>query len=135
MRERTTPEIITELGDNEVFVFGSNLSGIHGGGAAKQALEWGAVWGNPFGAQGKTYAIPTKDKNVYTTLPLESIRPYVESFIEYAETRNEIFLVTELGCGLAGYVPGQIAPLFLEALKVENIYLPERFWLYLNRNR
>lgn len=129
MRERTTPEFITELGDNEVFVFGSNLSGIHGGGAAKQALEWGAVWGNPFGAQGKTYAIPTKDKNVYTTLPLESIKPYVESFIEYSKNNTQYtFLVTQIGCGLAGYKPKHIAPLFIDSIEVENIYLPKIFW-------
>jgi hypothetical protein len=135
MESRTTPDFVTELGDNEIFVFGSNLSGIHGAGAAQQALIWGAVWGNPFGIQGRTYAIPTKDKNVYTTLPLDLIKTYVDSFIEYAKERKEVFLVTEIGCGLAGYVPFQIAPLFMDALRVENIHLPERFWLYINQER
>ena len=126
---RITPENITSLKPNEVFVFGSNLSGIHGKGAAKTALGWGAIWGQPSGIQGKTYGIPTKDKSVYKTLTIDQIKPHVDTFISWAKYHTgNVFLVTEIGCGLAGLKPKDIAPLFNEAIDVENIYLPARFW-------
>jgi len=133
---RISPDFIDSLEENEIFVFGSNLSGIHGAGAAKQAMGWGAVWGQSEGLQGKTYAIPTKDKNVYTTLPLPQINSYVKNFIEFARKNPHLkFLVTEIGCGLAGYVPAQIAPLFIESVDLENVFLPQSFLKFYDRNK
>ena len=101
--KRTTPENITSLAPNEVFVFGSNLSGMHGGGAA-----WVAYRG-----------IPTMQGGV------ETIRPYVDEFIEFAKKNPELtFLVTRIGCGIAGFRDEEIAPLFEAAHEVENIVLP-----------
>lgn len=119
---------ITQLKPNEVFVFGSNLAGRHGKGAAKQALiSFGAVYGQGEGLQGQAYAIPTKDYGV-RTLPLNKIKPYVDRFITFAKERPElIFLVTDIGCGLAGFKPEEIAPMFDTAKGVSNIKLPEVF--------
>ena len=129
MNNRITPEQITKLAENEIFVFGSNLSGRHGKGAAKTALSWGAIWGQGAGLQGRTYGIPTKTADVRKTLPVEAIRLYVDRFIQDAkEHSDKIFLVTEIGCGLAGYKPKDIAPLFKDAVDVQNIHLPARFW-------
>lgn len=125
---RITPNNITELKENEIFVFGSNESGRHGKGAAKTALGWGAKYGQARGIQGKTYGIPTKDHSVRITLPISKIQVYVDEFIEFAKERQDLtFLVTLVGCGLAGYKPKDIAPLFKEAKDIENIYLPELF--------
>ena len=86
-------------------------------------MKWGAVWGQGVGLQGQTYAIPTMHGGV------EAIRPYVEEFIRFAETHPEqVFLVTEIGCGIAGFTPEEIAPLFAAAVPVQNVFLPERFW-------
>ncbi len=129
MRNRTTPENITSLGQNEIFVFGSNLSGIHGAGAAKTALKWGAIIGQPIGIQGKTYAIPTKDKFIKKTLSIAEIKIFVDEFIEYAKNNDNLtFFVTEIGCGLAGLKHEVVAPLFIYAVELENVYLPEKFW-------
>lgn len=126
---RITPENITKLPDNHIFVFGSNLSGRHGKGAAKTALSWGARWGQVAGLQGRTYGIPTKDASIRRTLTIEEIKPFVDDFIEFAKNRPDLtFLVTEVGCGLAGLKPKDVAPLFVDAVSVENIHLPERFW-------
>ena len=128
MIERTTPEIIKTISEKEVFVFGSNLSGRHGKGAAKTALGWGAKYGQASGIQGKTYGIPTKDASIRRTLSIEEIKPFVDEFIEFAKANeNFIFLVTEIGCGLAGLKPKEVAPLFKDAVNVFNIYLPSRF--------
>ena len=123
-KERVTPEWIDTLSDNEVFVFGSNLAGMHGGGAARVArLRFGAVLGKGVGLQGQSYAIPTMQGGV------ETIRPYVDEFIAFAKSHPEKrFLVTPIGCGIAGFSPSDIAPLFAEARSVENIALPESFW-------
>ena len=129
MIERTTPEIIKTISENEVFIFGSNLSGRHGKGAAKTALGWGAKYGQASGIQGKTYGIPTKDASIRRTLSIEEIKPFVDDFIEWAKYHSgNIFYVTEIGCGLAGLKPKEVAPLFKEAINVDNIYLPARFW-------
>lgn len=133
--ERITPELITTLNENEVFVFGSNTSGKHGKGAAKTALTWGAKWGQGVGMQGQTYGIPTKPNDLRQVLSIEDIEIYVIDFINYAKLRpNIIFLVTEIGCGLAGYKPKNIAPLFKEAIEIKNIYLPARFWHKLEKH-
>lgn len=127
--KRVTPQYVNELGENEIFVFGSNLAGAHGGGAARLAYErWGAVWGQGVGLQGQCYAIPTMHGGP------EAIRPYVDKFVAFARSHPDMkFLVTEIGCGIAGFSPSDIAPLFAGAVDVDNIYLPERFWKVLGR--
>ena len=118
-----TPNRITELKSNEVFVFGSNLAGAHGGGAARLAHErFGAIWGQGVGLQGQSYAIPTMQGGV------ETIKPYVDEFIAFAKSRPELkFYVTQIGCGIAGFKVEDIAPLFLNAIDVENVILPKGF--------
>ncbi len=126
---RITPETISKLSDGEIFVFGSNLSGRHGKGAAKTALGWGAKWGQASGLQGRTYGIPTKDASIRRTLTVDEIRPFVDEFIHFAKNNSDLtFLVTEIGCGLAGLKPKDVAPLFIDAANVHNIHLPQRFW-------
>lgn len=121
---RITPDDITSLRPNEVFVFGSNLAGMHGGGGARMArLYFGAVLGKGDGPQGQSYAIPTMQGGV------ETILPYVDKFIAYAKAHPEQkFLVTAIGCGIAGFMPEDIAPLFEDAIDVEGICLPQSFW-------
>lgn len=121
---RITPEYITKLRKNEIFVFGSNTRGQHIGGAARIAYEkFGAEWGNGFGLQGQSYAIPTMFGDV------EDIRPYVNEFIEFAKkNKSKRFYVTKIGCGIAGYTVDEIAPLFEGAVDIPNIYLPSEFW-------
>jgi len=128
MENRIVPDHIKEIKDNEIFVFGSNTAGRHGKGAAKQALTWGAKWGQGEGLQGKTYGIPTKDSKI-RTLPINDIKPFVDRFIEFCKNHSEmVFLVTEIGCGLAGYKPKDIAPLFKGVENLENVKMSERFW-------
>lgn len=117
------PVFITELKPNEIFVFGSNLQGAHGGGAAYIAHEkFGAIWGHGVGLQGQSYAIPTMQGGV------ETIEPYVKEFIRFAKEHPEYtYLVTRIGCGIAGFTPKEIAPLFYHAMDVKNIILPEDF--------
>src|SRR5271157_5822421 len=108
-KNRITAENIQELKDNEIFTFGSNYAGKHGLGAAKQAIRFGAKYGQGFGMQGRTFAIPTKDRNI-KTLPISQIFPHVKLFIDFAGKNRDIkFLVTKIGCGLAGYKPEDIA--------------------------
>lgn len=125
-----TPERITELAENEIFVFGSNLAGAHGGGAARLAYrKFGAVWGEGVGLHGRTYAIPTMQGGVKT------IKPYVDEFIRFAIERPWLtFLVTRIGCGIAGFQDRDIAPLFKAAINVENIILPKGFVDYIVPN-
>ena len=128
---RVTPEDITELADNEVFVMGTNESGIHGAGAAKVALAFGAQLYVGFGPQGNAFGIPTKDWTI-NTLPLNVIEMYVSRFVEYTKLYPEMnFLVTKIGCGLAGYEVGDIAPLFKDTVELGNVHLPKEFWNYL----
>ena len=119
-QKRTTPERITSLQPNEIFVFGSNLRGMHGGGAAYVALrKFGAIMGQGVGLQGQSYAIPTMQGGV------ETIRPYVDEFIAFAKEHQDLtFLVTRIGCGIAGFTDEEISPLFEKAHDVENIVLP-----------
>jgi hypothetical protein len=112
----------------EIFVFGSNLSGIHGAGAAKFAAQhYGAIYGNGVGPQGESYAIPTKDFQI-NTLPLHEIKKYITDFILFSkENSNQIFHLTRVGCGLAGYKDRDIAPLFngIEFnVKVSSLWIP-----------
>ena len=118
-----TPDFITELGPNDIFVFGSNLEGSHGGGAALLAhKKFGAIWGQGVGLQGNSYGIPTMQGGV------ETILPYVDQFIDFAKTHPElIFYVTKIGCGIAGFSIQEIAPLFQKAIGIPNIRLPKEF--------
>lgn len=118
-----TPERITELKADEVFVFGSNLAGMHGAGAAYVAFQkFGAVMGCGVGLRGQSYAIPTMQGGV------ETIKPYVDEFIAFAMSRPDLFFyVTRIGCGIAGFRDREIAPLFTTAREVENICLPKSF--------
>ena len=118
-----TPDYITELKPDEVFVFGSNLAGVHGGGAAYIAFkQFGAVMGCGVGLLGQSYAIPTMQGGV------ETIKPYVDDFIAFAKKHPELFFyVTRIGCGIAGFRDKEIAPLFKEALGLENVCLPKTF--------
>lgn len=118
-----TPNKITSLENNEIFVFGSNLKGLHGGGAARIAYQkFGAQWGKGVGMQGKCYAIPTMHGGV------DVIKPYVDDFIEFALSNKEYtFLVTRIGCGIAGFSANEIAPLFAKTINAENILLPMDF--------
>ena len=122
-RPASTPDFITELKPDEIFVFGSNLAGMHGGGAAY--AEWrkfGDIRGQGVGMQGQSYAIPTMQGGV------ETIRPYVDEFIAFAKAHPELFFyVTRIGCGIAGFRDEEIAPLFTAAKGVPNICLPESF--------
>ena len=128
MQARITPSHISQLRPGQIFVFGSNLEGHHAGGAAKLAMErFGAVWGEGVGLQGRSYAIPTMHGGV------DSIRPYVTEFAEFAYNHPEMeFLVTRIGCGIAGFSDEEIAPLFAIALNLRNVFLPESFWNVLN---
>lgn len=123
MKSRFTPDFITELKNNEIFVFGSNLQGMHGGGAARIAYEkFGAIWGRGVGLQGQSYGIPTMHGGV------DAIKPYVDEFIEFAKSHPELtFLVTRIGCGIAGFRDEEIAPLFKECIEMENVVLPRSF--------
>lgn len=126
-----TPENITSLGRNKIFVFGSNLSGTHAGGAARVArMKFGAVMGHGVGLQGQSYAIPTMQGGV------DTIKPYIDEFIDFAKTHPELkFYVTRIGCGIAGFKDEQIAPLFDAAFDLNNVILPEKFYHIINHGR
>ena len=119
-QKRTTPNRIDKLQPGEIFVFGSNLRGMHAGGAARAAYhKFGAVMGQGVGLQGQSYAIPTMQGGV------ETIKPYVDEFIDFARQHPELtFLVTRIGCGIAGFRDEEIAPLFTEAHELSNVVLP-----------
>ena len=109
---------------NAVFVFGSNRTGIHGGGAAKTAhREYGIPWHFGEGMRGRAYALPTKDDHI-RSLPMHAVAEHVRTFLDFARSRPDLtFAVTRVGCGLAGFTDEQIAPLFLHA--PSNCELPE----------
>lgn len=129
MTTRFTPANIKSLNEGEIFVFGSNLQGYHGGGAARVAMNrFGAKYGVGVGLQGQSYAIPTMQGGV------DTIKPYVDEFIEFARQHPELtFYVTRIGCGIAGFSDKQIAPLFHDALEIDNIILPREFVLELQK--
>lgn len=126
-----TPEFITQLNPNEIFVFGSNLGGQHAGGAARVARQkFGAIPGRGVGLQGQSYAIPTMQGGV------DTIRPYVDDFIEFARNHPHLkFYVTRIGCGIAGFKDQEIAPLFDKAFDLDNVVLPETFANIINHAR
>lgn len=120
---RVTPNNISRLAANEVFVFGSNEKGLHYGGAAKTAYErFGAVMGEGIGLHGMSYAIPSMGG-------LTIMGEHVKDFCDFAKAHPEKhFFVTEIGCGIAGYNPSEVAPLFEDCLDLENVSLPSSFW-------
>lgn len=119
---------------SKIFVFGSNLLGLHGGGAAKHALDcYGAVLGQGEGIQGRSYAIPTK-ADFNTSLTVDQIAGHVHTFLLYAQAHPEqAFFVTAIGCGLAGHIPQAIAPLFAGA--PANCTLPAKFTAVINQQK
>ena len=123
IKRRTTPEMITRLEPGQIFVFGSNIMGFHGGGAAYIAMKkFGAIYGQGDGLQGQSYAISSMEG-------LEKMSKHVDEFIHFASLHPELtFLVTRIGCGIAGYSPIEVSPLFINAVDMENIWLPQDFW-------
>lgn len=117
---------IETLEPNEVFVFGSNAGGLHGGGAARLAYDkFGAVWGQGHGLQGQSYAVDSMSG-------LGELAAEAGRFVEFAASRPDLrFLMTEVGCGIAGYAPAEVAPMFAGA--GENVVLPESFRAVLER--
>ena len=115
LRPKYVEGIIDKLKDDEIFVFGSNLDGYHGGGAAYLAFKkFGAIWGQGVGLQGHSYAIPTMQGGT------ETIKPYVDEFIAFAQKHTELyFYVTRIGCGIAGFTDADIAPLFIDAVNID----------------
>lgn len=118
-----TPEFITELKTNEIFVFGSNIRGFHGGGAARIAnKKFGAEWGVGEGLTGQCYALPTMEGGV------DYIAGKVQNFLVCAKTHPELkFYVTKIACGIAGFTVAEIGPLFSDAIMLENVILPKEF--------
>jgi hypothetical protein len=137
MKDRITNPKITSLNTREVFIFGSNESGFHGAGAARIAhIDFGAPYRMGFGyyecSKGRTFAIPTKDWLI-GKLDKERISFYVDRFVDFATYNPQLtFLVTQIGCGLAGYTPKDIAPMFSFTRHLENVHLPKEFWEVLN---
>ena len=131
VERETTPENITTLEKNEIFVFGSNMLGEHAGGAAKIAVEkFGAINRRAEGIQGQSYAIPTLDKEL-KKLPLEDVAYYIQSFLQYAYFNpNKKFYVTKIGCGIAGFKVSEIRNIFREMMDYDdlpNVILPKEF--------
>ena len=131
LRPKYVSGIIDKLAKYEIFVFGSNLEGYHGGGAAHLAFKkFGAVWGQGVGLHGQSYAIPTMHGGV------SAIKPYVDDFIAFARAHTELyFYVTRIGCGIAGFKDSDIAPLFADAANMENVALPRSFIAYYAESR
>lgn len=129
MSKLDTPDFITTLKPGEVFVFGCNIHGAHGGGAAAVAMRrFGAVWGQGVGLQGQSYAIPTMEGGV------DYVAGYVNGFIDFAKAHPELFFwVTRIGCGIAGFTEEQIAPLFKDAADLDNVALPSGFRAVISR--
>jgi len=119
--------------DGQIFVFGSNLAGIHGAGSAKEAhVNWGAEWGVGSGPTGRAFAIPTKPAPYQPSLLVEHIAQYVATFMDYARLHPELeFHCVRIGCGKAGYTDRQMAPLFKDAPL--NVFLPFEFNFVLER--
>lgn len=126
-----TSENINKLEPKQIFVYGANLAGIHGAGAAKLAIRWGAKMGK-YGLSGQTYGIPTKDENI-RTLSIDKIHTHVEDFLKVAKNRVDLeFLVTKIGTGLAGIPISRIAPMFVSVYDngLKNVILPMEFYRY-----
>lgn len=127
---KITRENIEVMEPNQIFVFGSNTAGRHGKGAARHAMiHFGAKYGTGLGRTGQCYAIPTKDDRMQVLPPI-AIGISVREFIRYAKEHQDLeFLVTQIGCGLAGYSAGEIAPFFFrDGPPPPNVSLPAEFW-------
>lgn len=123
-------QLLYELSDDIIFVFGSNLAGIHGAGAAREArFNYQAELGKGIGLVGKSYAIPTKDKNI-RTLSLDEIKVFIDDFKVFTERSGLYFYVTPIGTGRAGYKHEDIAPMFKG---VKNCWLPQVWQYYIER--
>jgi len=133
MEPRITQENLKSLPPNHIFVFGSNYAGRHGRGAAKTAVQkFGAKYGQGVGLMGQSYGIATKGRKL-EVLTLDQINVQVQRFTRFAEANPQLtFHVTQLGCGLAGFKPKQIAPFFVYVAKLPNVYLPKSFVDILN---
>lgn len=130
--DRITPEKVTDLRPLDIFVYGANEAGILGAGAALTARRYVARRSGVCGPSGRTFAIPTKPRDLRLSLPLCDIEKYAVKFVSYATKRQDrCFLVTEIGCGLAGYQPSQIAPIFEGCVALPHVCLPQRFWTVL----
>lgn len=125
--DRITPEMVTSLNENEIFVFGSNIHGEHSGGASAYALHYfGAVNGQAEGLQGQSYAIPTDGVNV------NELYLGIRRFHDFAQAHPELtFYVTRIGCGTAGWSVYRVAPMFANCANLNNVKLPKEFWDYL----
>ncbi len=126
--ERVSPGRISFLKEGEIFVYGSNKGGMNGAGAARYAEDhFGAKSGIGEGLQGQSYALPSMEG-------MESFREAVNRFCAFAKEHKELkFLVTRIGCGIAGYKDEDVAPLFAESATLENVYLPKSFWVELDK--
>ena len=120
---KCTPENLTHLEQDEIYVFGSNVDGIHDKGDALIAYKYfGAVMGQNSGLHGQSYAIPTMNGDI------EKMKPYIQDFFELAgEWDQTMFYVTRIGCDIPGITDSDMAPLFAEALTLYNVLLPESF--------
>lgn len=126
-RCNVTPDNITQLQGNEIFVFGSNMNGAHMGGAARIAMRWGAIMGNAIGIQGNTYALPTMNENI-EPLPIPAIQNNIDTLHSAIKDNSKLhFLVTKVACGIAGYSVQDIAPMFKDFLQLPNCSLPIEF--------
>lgn len=128
--ERITPNIIKRLEENQVFVFGSNRQGRHSLGAALVARnKFGAIYGQSKGLQGQSYAIVTKElRSNYDPVTLDEVKQGIDNFIIFTKENTHLtFYVVELGCNLAYFTVEEIAPLFKPAIRLKNVYLPQRF--------
>lgn len=127
---RVTPEKLTDIGREDNILIGTNEAGIHGAGIARYAYDhWGASLGQGFGPMGNCFGLPTKDWEIQS-LPLDVINNYVERYIDWTQLlRNYKWknYVTQVGCGLAGFTPEEIAPMFAKCIKYNNIWLPQSF--------
>lgn len=125
---RVAPDRIVRLAPNEIFVFGSNAQGLHYGGAANTAVNhFGAIMGRGHGVQGQSYAIDTMSG-------LANMKADIDAFVVYAKAHPQLrFLVTLIGCGIAGFKPTQVAPLFADCVELSNVCLPQAFWEVINQ--
>ena len=125
--DRITSELVTSLNENEIFVFGSNIHGVHNGGASAYALQnFGAVNGQAEGLQGQSYAIPTDGVNI------NELYLGIRRFHDFAQAHPELtFYVTRIGCGIAGWSVFRVAPMFADCANLDNVKLPKEFWEYL----
>lgn len=134
-QNRVTPQVITSLKENEIFVFGSCLSGVHRDGDAKLALEFGALQDHAVGLVGNTYAIPVRHKNYKTLISLDDLKKYINDLFKFAKRKSDlVFIVNDVGCNKYEYKNSDIAPLFRDFVQLNNVYLPIQWWRILSKN-